>query len=139
MELTDEGAKGSGRVGGFTVRRIGVKELTDDETFVVGLTEDDEGAGRALVFMVSLAFDEQDRALGMDTYCVSNEVGATVYGGVASCVLELTFEPSAAETLVVHEECRFPLQLDEQSIAHLRRGLRRVLASGQSPPDPLVL
>lgn len=48
---------------------------------MVGLSEDAADGGRAFLFQAAPSFDEQDRILGMDTYAVSNEVGATVYGG----------------------------------------------------------
>ncbi len=128
----------------ITIRRVEALELLDVETFVVAMGEQPDGSGQGLIFQLGLAPDEQDRALGMDTYCVCNEAGATVYGGVTSCILEgdllrLSFTPEAAESLAVGEECRLQLQVDRQSIKRLREGLRRVLDADSAGLSRVIL
>ena len=72
---------------GFEVRQVTVEELPEDGAFVVALAEEPDGGGRLLMFQLIAAFDEQDVAQGQSTYCLCDEMGATVYGGVKGCVL----------------------------------------------------
>src|SRR5213080_2952977 len=122
------------------VRRIAIEELEDMDAFVVGLAEHDDGSGESLVFATALTvLDEQDRSLGQDTYSVSTAWGDTVYGGLTECVLQddllaLTFEAAAADILGISQECRLHLQVDQDSIDHLKQGLGRVLSPGRTPP-----
>ncbi len=118
----------------FDVRQVAIEEMIDYETLVVGLSEDEVGEGQSLLFQVALsAYDEQDRELGQDTYCISNEAGATTYGGVTSCgldgnILTIRFEPQAADILSTEEECRLRLLVAPETITQLVEGLRRVFA-----------
>ncbi len=122
--------------GEFEVRRIAVEELHELDTYVVGIAENADGSGDALLLQTALtASTEQDRALDMDTYCVSTAWGATVYGGVRACVLQddlltLEFDPPTAETLGISQECRFHLRVDQDRIEQLKQGLRTVFATG---------
>jgi hypothetical protein len=83
-----------------------VSVTTDHEggVFVLGFAHKDSPS--ALLLMLSDTVDRQDALLGMDTYCISNENGATFYGGVRSARLnrsdlELCLTPEAAEALGV--------------------------------------
>jgi len=70
----------------FEVRRIVVENLADLDTYVVGLAEKEDGSGGPLLLQTAVAAaDEQDHALGMDTYGVSTAWGASVYSGVCVC------------------------------------------------------
>lgn len=135
----DGGAMSAEPECGFDVRAVAEEELSMDGCLVVGLAEEKDGGGRSLLFQRwlggDLAGDRQDRLLGMDTYCISNESGATVYGGVSSWGLEgdvlvLCLSTESAEALRLGRECRFRLLVDRQSIARLVEGLSRVLSSG---------
>jgi hypothetical protein len=120
----------------FEVRRIAVEELRDLDTYVVGIAENADGSGDALLLQTALTvITEQDRALDMDTYCISTAWGATVCGGVTACALQddlltLEFDPPTAETLGISQECRFHLRVDQGRIEELKQGLRTVLATG---------
>jgi hypothetical protein len=64
----------------------------------------DEPSGDTLEIQRSLAFDEQDAAAGMDTYCLVRDAGATHYGGVESWsvgkgLLTLSLSDEAATVL----------------------------------------
>jgi hypothetical protein len=135
---------------GFTVRRVGLVEFPEvvefpmEETYLVGLAEDEDGGGRNLIFQLAYTYDEQDVRLGQDTYCITDEVAAVVYGGVTACVLDgrqlyLHFTPEAAEELDLPKECRLRLEVDQQSLEQLRHGLRKVFTDQRESPDPLVL
>jgi hypothetical protein len=90
--------------------------------------------GRTAV-LTSDRTDEQDSMLGMDTYSISTQDGARVYGGVESATLrgttlELQLSTEAAavlglsESLVLHFE-------DRVEAESARAGLRRVgIAAG---------
>ncbi len=74
-----------------------------DATFMVALSEREDGSGASLVIQRADGFDRQDRELGMDAYCVSCN-GLTVYGGVVgwSCtdgVVDVRFSNDAASSL----------------------------------------
>ncbi len=134
-----EASVNGGVLGEFEVRRIAIEELRDLDTYVVGIAENEDGSGESLLFQTAItAAEEQDRALGMDTYCVSTAWGATVYGGVMACALRddlltLKFDPPAAETLGISQECRFRLRVDQDRIEQLKQGLRTVLSTGHPP------
>ncbi len=129
------------------VRCVAVEELTDLETFVVGLAERQDGSGRGLIFQSPLSFDEideQDRALGMDTYCISTDEGASHYGGLTDCVLQdnaliLRFEAEAAEMLGIAKECNLNLLVNQEDILQLREGLQRIFTSVRTRPTRLIL
>ena len=87
---------------------------------------------------------EQDEALGLDTYCLSDEEGAVFYGGVASCVLAqgtltLQLTPEAATTLAMGRSCHLDLHVDPSALVQLREGLRRILTGGHAAPATLLL
>jgi Immunity protein 10 len=126
----------------FTVRRVEVTEDTEDNLFFVGLSENHDNTGRMLIFQLGLSFDDQDVALGMDTYCLTNALGASVYGGVMRCalvddLLTLQLAPEAAELFNDLDTLLLRLELDGDSVEQLRQGLRRVLSVG--PDTPLVM
>jgi len=132
-------------INAFDVCRIAVEELDELKAFVVGLAENLDGSGKSLLLSTTLTvFDDQDRALDEGTYSISTEWGATTYGGLTGCVrrsdvLTLTFDTDAAETLGIGCECRLQLHVDDQSIAALQQGLRRVFATARVPPAHLEL
>jgi hypothetical protein len=107
----------------------------------VGYTEDAELNCMALVFRDSdgdsleiqraLVFDQQDRDLGMDTYCLVINASATHYGGISGWlisgdILELVLQPGAAQALDPPHLLRIPLtpaeiQLVEERLPALTR------------------
>jgi hypothetical protein len=87
------------------------------------------------VFVVARAhrFDAQDRALGMDTYClITGTSGATHYGGVEDVDwpepthLRLDLSAEASETLALPR--RLELRLPEEDVALVRAELPTLLA-----------
>ena len=65
--------------------RVTVRTAHEDGVFTIGFKAED---GRALLVSRSDVIDEQDSLLGMETYALSTDDGATVYGGVESAELE---------------------------------------------------
>ncbi|MCR9161951.1 MAG: Imm10 family immunity protein [Nannocystaceae bacterium] len=78
---------------------------------VVGIiaAEEESGDGARVELMRATGFEEQDRALGQDTYCLSLHTGASVYGGVARWLLA----PGQLK-LELSEEAADALDLDDQ-------------------------
>lgn len=124
---------------GLTIRAYSASTLEDVDTFVVGLYDDPATPVQGLELQRALAFDDQDVALGMDTYCVVSSDGPTHYGGVASCVLQggqlhLRFQPEAARVFgVAGYVCQ--LDLPPDAIAALTAGLQDVFTGARDAPD----
>ncbi len=121
--LRDAGEDGSG------CYVLGLRETTDDDSW-------------GLLFMECLDVDEQDVALGMDTYCLVVDPGqATWYGGVVECELtsgrlRLLLTEDAAKTLGMPTEPVFALALSADQLRMVGRGLDRVLNSGRRDAVP---
>jgi hypothetical protein len=86
--------------------------------------------GPALIFQRADDYDEQDRRLGQDTYCICDEAANVHYGGVvawslAGGMLRIELDPVAAE---VFGDARFELPL-ETDPGGLEADLRRILES----------
>lgn len=119
----------------------------DGEVYVLGLRHSaEEAQSWSLMFMECYdAEDEQEVALGMDTYCLVVDPGqATAYGGVAQCVvaeghLRLVLATDTAEALGTPAELDFALAMDEEQIEMVKRGLARVLTSGRHSAIPPLL
>lgn len=130
---------------GFDVRGVTVQELPEEDTFVVALTDEPDGGGRLLMFQLgTAAFDEQDVALGQDTYCLCDEIGTTVYGGVTSCVLAgdlltIQLDDEAAAALGTDKECQLRLLVDAQSVQSVAEGLKKIFTSVHPMPARLEL
>ena len=94
-------------------------------------------------------FDDSE----LDSYCLVVDPGqATSYGGVISCeirpaaglspihhVLHLRLTAEAATELEMPTDTTLALELDDNRLALLRRGLRRVLTSGSQADIPATL
>jgi hypothetical protein len=72
----------------LTARSVGVwRDVAGDEDIInVGLAEWPDFTGWKLMLMRGVGeYDDQDRALGQDTYCiVAGDQSGTVYGGITS-------------------------------------------------------
>jgi hypothetical protein len=106
---------------------------SDAETCTEGLyfAERDDDEGRVLEVQRGLEeATEQERRLGMDTYCVVDENQNTYYGGVARWRIargrvELYFAPGAAQAFgAAGYVIRLP---DEEAIETVRDHLPRIL------------
>ena len=118
----------------FVAMAASADTFEDLNAFVVCLAEDQDGLGRRLELQLALSFDEQDRRNGMDTYCLSNESGASHYGGVQTWaltngVLTLDLVPAASNALGV-SGYQVELRVPQPEILKISEGLRRVLGDG---------
>ncbi len=92
-----------------------------------------------LEFQRALEPDEQDEALGMDSYCVTPPSGACAYACLASVLVEngnlhLVFHEDPAQELGLDSaELNFPLGLDADQLDELISGLQSVLGGARNP------
>jgi hypothetical protein len=103
-------------------------EMADLNSFVVVLAEESDGGGMRLEIQRALEFDEQDKQLWQDTYCVCTESGATCYGGIASWALlgnelEIILDVRAQSVLGVKDGFLVELAVDADALARISRGL----------------
>jgi hypothetical protein len=97
------------------------------KTFVVLLLENRDGSGRRLELQRASDYSDQDRQLGLDTYCIVTETQATHYGGVTRCAVkqkavEFWLTKKAAGALGL-EELHLPLLVSASVVRRLRQGL----------------
>jgi hypothetical protein len=122
----------------FTVRHV-TDEITSLGVRIVGITENAaDPSAKCFLFQISLGGrTDQDRQLGLDTYAVSNEWGASAYGcidaySVKDDELVLNFTPQGAEMLGNPTHVLLNLALSSQGIDALRRGLSSVIGDPTS-------
>lgn len=116
----------------FRASSAAATELAEMNVYAVILAENEDGSGSCLEVQRALSFDEQDRALGQDTYCLHTETGATHYGGVTSWVvtqnhLEILLDAEAAAALDVRKG--FSVAIKPEHVLMLQEGLSRVIGS----------
>jgi hypothetical protein len=109
---------------------IDVAFVHDEELNFEGLSLRDRGSGDTFEIQRSIEFDEQDVALGMDTYClVSHE--ATHYGGIVEWAIDGTSFTVHLSNDAQAELGLPPLlafSLDSESVAVVRRHLPTLCA-----------
>lgn len=113
----------------FRADAVAATVLDDVGTFVVVLAQNVDGSGERLEVQRALEFDDRDRRLGEDTYCISDSSGATSYGGVLSWELKrgalhlLLTEPCARVMGVAGYIVDYPPEHE----ALLQAGLQRAI------------
>ena len=105
----------------------------DDSLAGVALAEREDSSGWNLVFERSFAFTDADRKAGQDTYCITNEAGAAVYGGAGKWSIEgtdltLAFDSKTAADLGLAEQLTIELAVAAASISDLDKALAEILA-----------
>jgi hypothetical protein len=129
----------------WLVRVVVVEENVLDSCFTVGLAEGEYGEGRYLTFQCGLEDPgEQERILGLDSYCIINEAGVVYYGGVESVSLSANriffrFTPEAVGKLDLPTGEINLYIAPEPDVESLRGGLRRVLTYGNPEKGPSEL
>lgn len=104
----------------FQVRRVDFVKDEDLNSASLVLAEDPDGGGARLEISKALSYDEQDKALGQDIYSLSDEAGATHYGGVVDWTFQrptllITLEPQASEVLKAEGGYQLTLSREEES------------------------
>jgi hypothetical protein len=105
----------------------------DESLEGVALAERDDSSGWNLVFERALAFTDADHKAGQDTYCITNEAGVAVYGGVTSwsiagTELTLVLADKASAELGLAAQLTVALAFAPTSITELDAALKTVLA-----------
>ena len=108
----------------------------DDSLVGVALAERDDSSGWNLVFERALAFSDADRKAGQATYCITNEAGVAVYGGVSdwaitAAELTLSLDESTSGQLGLAGELTVALACPTASIKDLGTALTEILAPTQ--------
>lgn len=116
----------------FDARAIAFLRDEDLEADVLALAEQEDGSGRRVELQRALVVTDEDRQLGMDTYCLVVETGATHYGGIEACtlddgVLELRLSPEATEDLGVDGGFRVRVGDEPGAVQAVTDGLRAIL------------
>jgi hypothetical protein len=88
----------------FTARACAAEELTDLEAYVVAIYDDPQSPSYGLELQKPLVVDQQDRDLGLDTYCIAMIDGRTHYGGIKTVQLQgkrlsIAIDQQAADAL----------------------------------------
>ncbi|WP_328996283.1 Imm10 family immunity protein [Kribbella sp. NBC_01245] len=92
----------------------------------------DESSGTSFELQRALEFDAQDAALGLATYCLSNTLGATHYGGVETWNLtpgSLTLSLSGEAAKALNLPRTLQLHADAEELDQLGHHIRRILSS----------
>ena len=121
----------------FEVRRAGFLEDAELNFKSLVLAELENGSGARLEISRSQSYDDQDRALGQDTYSLSDETGATHYGGVIAWTLDdsnlhISLDPDAAKVLDADGGYQLRLVLSPAEASTARRGLNEVLLANSA-------
>jgi len=101
-----------------------------DDVLLVVLAAEKNGDGAHVTFQRAISFDEQDRALKMDTYCITTHDGATHYDGVVAWTVESGFvtvqlSPEASRTLGA--DGGFEIRIPRESTDSVREWLAKII------------
>jgi hypothetical protein len=112
-----------------------VGEDAENELFMVVFAEEEGEQGERLGIQRAFAFDDQDRSLGQDTYCLVSREGVS-YGGVTSWsltgkVLTLALDETCSEALAADGGYEILIEADGDKLEAIRAGLKRAL---EGPP-----
>jgi len=113
------------------VATMGCAEYVEDLNAEVVVLSD-ETTGDRFELQRSIEFDDQDRAVGMDTYCVCMPWGATHYGGIGSWrehdgVLEISFTEEAAKALGMGLRFQVEMRMGPGLADAVVEGMRRIV------------
>jgi Immunity protein 10 len=110
-----------------------VSVWSDDSLDGVALAEREDSSGWNLVFERSHSFTDAERKAGQDTYCITNEAGVAVYGGIvgwsiAAGELTLALADRTSAELGLAPQTTIALAFAAASIKELDTALKTVLA-----------
>lgn len=127
----------------------GMEEAEYDETLEASFAEREDGSGLYLAFQRELFVDdpyegpddENDRV--NNTYCLTNQEGATWYGGLQSVNFSgetavFRLSPTLAEVLKLEEVLEVEFQVPSTSLADFKTGLHRVVTWGAPSQIPEI-
>lgn len=103
--------------------------LRDEDASYAALVILDEGTGDTIEFQRAIEFDDQDRALGQDTYCIVRGA-ATIYGGLESWRLigtTLSFILTVEASDVLELPTTVEIELDDDGAAVVQEQLAAIV------------
>ncbi|MEM6291851.1 MAG: Imm10 family immunity protein [Myxococcota bacterium] len=113
----------------FRAKAVFCGEVSEGVVGVI-VAEEESGDGARVELQRATRFDDQDRALGQDTYCLSLHTGASVYGGV----VRWTPTPGSLELVLSQEAANAPeldteltIEFDAERSTDLEKWLPKVL------------
>ena len=114
----------------FPARAVAFTRDEELEAEVLVLAECSDGSGHRLELQRALIVTDEDRRLGLDTYALVNETGATHYGGIKAWSIDgelrLDLSGEAADALGVDDGYLIHL-VDATAREAVTRGLRAIL------------
>jgi hypothetical protein len=128
----------------FTARAAGFVDDSSDEVLEVGFSEMLDGSVRSILINRSTADGSIEALFGMDSYCVSTEVGNSDYGGLVrvgfmSNEIELTLSDESAAIVGIDRTIDIVLDVSEEIEIQVRNGLRELLTWGRSDAIPELI
>ena len=120
-------------------RAVAAERLDDLQCVVVVFAENSNGSGERLELQRALAFDEQDRSLGMDKYCICLTGGQTAYGGIRSVhltanLLSLEFAHATADLLGIDDMVRIEFEAEAPVFERIQRELAFIFSVERGRP-----
>jgi hypothetical protein len=113
---------------------VAVAEVPELDCRMVLFARDSEDPFGTLEVQAAYTYDDRDRELGTDTYCVVVDGGDPVYGGItrweaSAEEVRIDLDPRAAELLRVPGQLRMPVAFDADELARLRDALRDMVGA----------
>lgn len=114
---------------------VAVAEVPELDCRMVLFAQEFNTPFRTLEIQASYRYDDRDRALGTDTYCLVVDGGGPIYGGVTrwevtSREVRLQLTPRAAHLLAIPEQVRIPFDLEAGERERLREAMLEMLGTG---------
>lgn len=72
----------------FQARACVIEEDQEINTFLIVLADDPDDPELWIEIQQALEYDDQDAELGMDSYCIVDDSGASYYGGITACSVD---------------------------------------------------
>jgi hypothetical protein len=128
----------------FTARSAGYAEDASDEVLEVGFSENEDGSGKSILINRSTADGAAEAPFGMDTYCVSNELGNSDYGGLAQVCfagneVQLAFSEESAAILGTDAVINITLDVPVEAKEQVKNGLAQILTWGRPDAMPELI
>jgi hypothetical protein len=102
----------------------------DMGVLLVVLDANKDGGGPRVEIMRGLSFDDQERALHLDTYSITTHRSATYHGGVASWSVEpgfLTLNLTSEASRVLGVDGGFEIRFPRESTESVRECLAKII------------
>lgn len=120
------------------VNAVHAGALHDAPGLLAMVAEQADGSGFGIQFSMAETFDDQDRTLGMDTYCIRTSEGACRYGGVVSAgsgpdYVDIDLDSATAAALHVPERFRLRLLVEPAVIEDFTDEMAKLLGDAFRP------